>query len=54
MPLYKKCCICGRLCDNPPKSAEPYSKGGYCCNGCYLDRVVPTIKEREERQRRKR
>ena len=53
MPLYKKCCICGRLCDVIPKSAEPYSKG-VCCNECYIKNVIPTIKDLEEKKRRKR
>lgn len=52
MPLYQRCCICGRLCDIPPKCAEPYSKG-VCCNECYIKSVRPTIKEREQRLRRK-
>lgn len=53
MPIYKRCCVCGRLCDNPPKSAEPYSKGGYCCNECYIARAVPAIKEKERKARKR-
>ena len=52
MPLYKKCCICGRLCDVVPKRAEPYSIG-VCCNECFIKRVKPAIKEKEQRTRRK-
>lgn len=53
MPLYKKCCICGRLCSLPPLRAEPYSKG-VCCNECYIKSVKPAIKREEERKRNRR
>ena len=52
MPLYKRCCICGRLCDEIPKRAEPYSIG-VCCSECFLKRVKPAIREKEHKSRRK-
>ena len=53
MPLYQRCCVCGRLCDLVPKRAEPYSKG-VCCNECYIKNVKPAKKELEEKARRRR
>ena len=52
MPLYKRCDICGRLCDIEPKRAEPYSIG-YCCNECYLKNVLPAKEKERDRARRK-
>jgi hypothetical protein len=52
MPLYKRCDICGRLCDITPKRAEPYSTG-YCCNECYLKNVLPAKEKERDRARRK-
>ena len=49
MPIYKRCCVCGRLCDDPPKSAEPYSHNGYACNECYMQRVIPATKKTKRR-----
>lgn len=48
MPLYKRCCICARLCDIPPKRAEPYTKG-FCCNECYMKNVIPAMKGRKRK-----
>lgn len=42
MPLVKRCCICGRIADNP-KDAMPYKKG-YACEKCYVEQVVPSKK----------
>lgn len=44
MPLYKRCCICGRLCGDNPKSAEPYRKNGFACDECHQKVVVPSLK----------
>lgn len=43
MPLYKRCCICGRIADDP-HDAEPYKRGGYACDECYVKRVIPSVK----------
>lgn len=43
MPLYKRCCICGRLCGKEPHDAMPYKKG-FACDECYVKQVIPSIK----------
>lgn len=42
MPLVKRCCICGRIADNP-YDAMPY-KRGVACELCYKKQVEPSIK----------
>ena len=42
MPLKIRCCICGRIADNP-HSASPY-KRGYACDECYIKTVLPSSK----------
>lgn len=53
MPLVKRCCICGRLCDNEPHDAKPYKESGFACDRCYVIYVKPANKERQEKLRRK-
>lgn len=43
MPLVKRCCICGRIANNP-RSAYPYKKSGFACEQCYASHVVPSAK----------
>ena len=42
MPLVKRCCICGRIADNP-HDATPYKKG-FACDKCYVEQVIPSMK----------
>ena len=42
IPMYKRCAICGRLCDDT-LSAEPYKKG-YACQPCFINTVIPSRK----------
>lgn len=49
MPLYRRCCICGRLCENNPHSAEPYKTNAYACNKCYIEQVIPSAKWKGDR-----
>lgn len=52
MPKVVRCCICGRLCNEPIRDAYPY-KEGCACNNCFIVYVKPAKKEREEQLRRK-
>ena len=52
MPLYKRCCICGRLCSEKPYSAYPYKQNGYACNECYITQVIPSKKWKESKGNR--
>ena len=52
MPKVVRCCICGRLCDEPIHDAFPY-KTGCACHSCYVIYVKPANKERQEKLRRK-
>lgn len=49
MPLMRKCCICGRLCGDNPKSAEPYRHNAYACDKCYIEQVIPSKNWKESR-----
>lgn len=46
MPLVKRCVICGRIADNE-YSAYPYKKNGVACPKCYVNRVLPAIKDKQ-------
>lgn len=48
MPLVKRCCICGRIADNPHE-ARPYKKGGYACDICYTEKVLASKKWKAEK-----
>lgn len=47
MPLVKRCCICGRIADNP-HDALPYKKG-VACDVCFTTQVVPSKKWKKDK-----
>lgn len=49
MPIYRRCCICGRLCGEIPHSAEPYKSNAYACDVCYVKQVIPSQKWKGDR-----
>lgn len=52
MPIYKRCAICGRLCEqNEEMSAEPYKKG-YACQPCFINTVIPSRKWKADKYNR--
>ena len=50
MPLVKRCCICGRIADNP-HDATPY-KRGFACDLCFKEQVMPSKKWKESKYNR--
>ena len=48
MPIVKRCCVCGRVADNP-HDARPYKDYGYACDKCYISHVVPSKKWKESK-----
>lgn len=50
MPLVKRCCICGRIADNP-HDAAPYKKG-FACDTCFIEQVMPSKKWKESKYNR--
>lgn len=52
MPLVKRCVICGRITESQ-HSAHPYKENGVACECCFVNTVLPAIKDKKNYFRQK-